>query len=114
MEAATIRTDQGQIVDLTLADGARIRVHIISVDPDQFDNQVIYDVLEVRSPEPAPEIWNRTPSAIGAQQIVEVQATDGQRYLRAPSSSIRKPWWRFWERSPFGSPRPSASHSSSE
>jgi hypothetical protein len=96
MEAVTVRTYQGQIVELTLADGARIRAHIISVDPDQLDNHVIYDVLEVRSPGPAPDIWKQTPLATGAQRIKEIQATDGQRYLRAPGSSIRKPWWRFW------------------
>jgi hypothetical protein len=96
MEAATIRSYQGQVVELTLADGARVKAHIISVDPDQLDNHVIYDVLEVRSPGPAPDIWKHTPLATGAQRVVEVKATHGQRYLRAPGSSIRKPWWMFW------------------
>jgi len=96
MEPVTIRTYEGQIVELTLADGARIRAHVISVDPDQLDNHVIYDVLEVRSPGPAPERWKRTPLATGAHRIVGIQPTDGQRYLKAPGSIIRKPWWRFW------------------
>ena len=96
MEAVTIRSYEGQIVELTFADGARLKAHIISVDPDQIDNHVIYDVLEVRTPGSVPSNRKQTLLATGAQWIVEIQATDGQRYLRAPGSSTRKPWWRFW------------------
>ena len=97
MEATSIETYQGQIVELTFADGARIKAHIIAVDPDQVDNHIIYDVLEVRSPGPAPNMWRETPLGTSAERIVEVRATDGQRYLTAPGSRLLPtPWWRFW------------------
>ena len=76
MDARALQPYIGRIVQLTFADGARIRARIVSVDPDQLDNHVIYDVIAVAAPGPNPEVWKRTPLSSGAQRIVDLQATD--------------------------------------
>jgi hypothetical protein len=76
MQADTIQGYRGRVVELTFLDGARIRARIISVDPEQLDNHVVYEVLEVRAPGPDPDIWKRTPLASSAQRIADVQPAD--------------------------------------
>jgi hypothetical protein len=76
MQASTLQAYRGRVVELTFMDGARIKARIISVDPEQLDNHVIYDVLEVRTPGPNPDIWMRTPLASGAQRIADVQPAE--------------------------------------
>jgi hypothetical protein len=76
MQAGTIQIYRGRVVELTFVDGARLRARIISVDPEQLDNHVIYDVLEVWAPGPDPDIWKRTPLASSAKRIADVQPAD--------------------------------------
>ena len=97
MDAANITQYRGQIVELALADGARVRAHIISVDPDVPENHVFYDVLEVIAAGSRPDTWKRTLLASSAQEITGLRPTDGKRYAKAPGSrSFEKPWWKFW------------------
>jgi hypothetical protein len=97
VDATSIARYNGQIVELALADGARLRAHIISVDPYVLENHVFYDVLEVLAPGARPDAWKRTLVAMSAQEIVDLRPTDGKRYTKAPGSkSFDKPWWRFW------------------
>jgi len=76
MQADAIQGYRGRVVELTFVDGARIRARIISVDPQQLDNHIVYEVLEVRTPGPDPGKWKRTPLASGAQRIADVQPAE--------------------------------------
>jgi len=97
VDAASIAQYTGQIVELALADGARLKAHVLSVDPDVIENHVVYDVLEVHDAGPTPDRWRRTLLATSAQEITALRPTDGKRYAKAPGSkSFEKPWWKFW------------------
>ena len=97
MDAKSIAEYRGQIVELAFTDGARLKVHIISVDPDRFEDHVIYDVLTVLDPGAEPDTANDALLATSAQCISHLRPTDGKRYVRAPGSkSPQKPWWKFW------------------
>jgi len=97
VDATSISQFRGQIVELALADGARVRAHIISVDPDVLENHVFYDVLDVLAPGTGPDTWKRTLLATSAQEITDLRPTDGKRYVKAPGSkSFTRPWWKFW------------------
>jgi hypothetical protein len=97
VDAASIARYRGQIVELAFADGARVRAHLISVDPDVLENHVIYDVLHVIAGADSPDAWKHTPLATSAPEIFDLRPTDGKGYLKAPGSkSFEKPWWRFW------------------
>jgi len=97
VDAPSIAQYNGQIVELALADGARVRAHIISVDPDVLENHVFYDVLEVLAAGARPDAWKHTLVATSAQEIVDLRPTDGKRYAKAPGSKrFARPWWRFW------------------
>jgi hypothetical protein len=97
VDAKSIAEYRGQIVELAFTDGARLKVHIISVDPDRFEDHVIYDVLTVLDAGAEPNTANDTLLATSAQCITDLRPTDGKRYVRAPGSkSSHKPWWKFW------------------
>ena len=84
----------GQIVELDFADGARERVHILSVDPDDFEHHVVYNLLGVIRP----AARGAAPARVGAglacsaQDIAAITPTDGLKHRPTPT----KPWWRFW------------------
>ena len=84
----------GQIVELHLADGERVRAHIISVDPDVLKNHVFYllvDVLDAGPPRARP-VQIGDGLACSAQDIVALVPTDGRRHR----PKVKKSWWRLW------------------
>jgi hypothetical protein len=87
-------TYSGQIVELDFADGARERVHILSVDPDDFEHHVVYSLLEVVRPASggAPPARVGAGLACSAQNIAGITPTDGLKHRPVRM----KPWWRFW------------------
>jgi hypothetical protein len=97
VDAQNIAVYRGQIVELAFTDGARLRAHIISVDPDRFEDHVIYDVLTVLDAGAEPSTSKDTLLATSAQYITELRPTDGKGYVKAPGSkSFDRPWWKFW------------------
>ena len=47
MDPNDLKEYTGQIGEMRFANGERVRAHILSVDPDVFENHVFYDLLEV-------------------------------------------------------------------
>ena len=99
MEPRSIVPHRGQIVQLAFTDGERERGHIVSVDPDNLHNHVLYrllEVLEAPSQRPnAPKIGDVL--AVSAQNIAALTPTDGKTYQRPPGfEAPARPWWKFW------------------
>jgi hypothetical protein len=98
MNPSDLKDFDGLIGEMRFADGARVRAHILSVDPDVLENHVFYDVLEVVEPGHSPHLTpGKTGFACSATEIVSFTPTDGGRYLKAPGSSMgKRPWWKLW------------------
>src|SRR5213594_4106902 len=99
LEPRSIVTYRGQVVQLAFRDGGRERGHIVSVDPDNLDNHVLYRLLEVLGAPPqrpnAPKIGDLL--AVSAEDISALTPTDGKTYQRPPGwEAPARPWWRVW------------------
>ena len=84
----------GQIVELRLVDGERVRAHIVSVDPDVLENHLFYLLLEVLEPGPPRTRPVRVGDglACSAKDIAALVPTDGKKHR----PRVQKSRWRFW------------------
>jgi hypothetical protein len=72
MDAKELRAYDGQVVELRLNDGMRVRARIISIDPDVAENHVFCEALEVLEPGTALFRMDRPFWGVSAQEITGV------------------------------------------
>lgn len=71
---------RGQIVELMFDDGARVRAHLLSVDPEVAENHVFYEALRIIAAGTGHD-WvdaGKSGFAASAEEITALVPTDGQ------------------------------------
>jgi hypothetical protein len=92
MDASQLVPYRGQVVDLMFGDGAHVRAHLLSVDPDVDQDQVFYEALSVVA-EGEGHNWRdaaKAGFAASAHEIAAIVPTDGRSYTVAPGSRLFK------------------------